>query len=103
MLSDVSVSNARASSTGLAFAAACGAGVLWGTGALVVNVLVREYGFTPENISFWRFVVGAVVLLAVFGWRISWGKLRPLIATVLTAGGRHPARVVAQRSCMRRM
>ena len=51
----------------LALAAACGAGFLWGTGALVVNVLIARHGFTPENISFWRFVVGAVVLLAVFG------------------------------------
>ena len=49
----------------LALAAACGAGFLWGTGALVVNVLIARHGFTPENISFWRFVVGAVVLLAV--------------------------------------
>jgi DME family drug/metabolite transporter len=60
--------------------------VLWGTGALVVNLLVERHGFTPANISFWRFVVGAVVLLAVFGTRISWGRLRPLLGTVLMAG-----------------
>lgn len=74
------------SSAGLALVAACGAGVLWGTGALVVNVLVAKHGFTPETISFWRFVIGAVVLLAVFGRRISWRRLRPLLATVLLAG-----------------
>lgn len=50
----------------LALAAACGAGFLWGTGALVVNVLIERHGFSPENISFWRFVVGATVLLAVY-------------------------------------
>lgn len=73
-------------SAGLAFLAACGAGVLWGTGALVVNVLVSRYGFRPENISFWRFVVGAIVLLAVFGRSIAWARLRPQISTVLLAG-----------------
>lgn len=73
-------------STGLAFAAACGAGVLWGTGALVVNHLVDQHGFTPENISFWRFFVGAVVLVAVFGRQIAWNRLRPLLGTVVLAG-----------------
>jgi drug/metabolite transporter, DME family len=73
-------------STGLAFVAACGAGVLWGTGALVVNLLIEKHGFTPENISFWRFVVGAVVLLAVFGRKLSWDRLRPMLGTVLLAG-----------------
>ncbi|ALT76365.1 DMT family transporter [Paucibacter sp. KCTC 42545] len=81
-----SVSPAQSSSTGLAFLAACGAGVLWGTGALIVNLLVEKHGFTPANISFWRFLVGAVVLLAVFGRQISWGRLRPLLGTVLMAG-----------------
>jgi DME family drug/metabolite transporter len=73
-------------STGLAFVAACGAGVLWGTGALVVNLLVEKHGFTPENISFWRFVIGAIVLLAVFGRQLSWQRLRPMLGTVLLAG-----------------
>ncbi|MCV2352708.1 DMT family transporter [Paucibacter sp. B2R-40] len=74
------------SQAGLALAAACSAGFLWGTGALVVNVLIAKYGFRPENISFWRFVVGAAVLLAVFGRRIDGAKLRPLLPTVLVAG-----------------
>lgn len=86
MITHASVTNPQPSSTGLAFVAACGAGVLWGTGALVVNVLVEQHGFTPENISFWRFVVGAVVLLAVFGRSISWGKLMPMLLTVIMAG-----------------
>jgi DME family drug/metabolite transporter len=74
------------SQAGLALAAACSAGFLWGTGALVVNVLIVKYGFRPENISFWRFVVGAAVLLAVFGRSIDGAKLRPLLPTVLLAG-----------------
>lgn len=60
--------------------------MLWGTGALVVNLLVEKHGFTPENISFWRFVVGAIVLVVVFGRRVSWERLRPLIGTVFMAG-----------------
>lgn len=75
-----------ASPAGLALAAACSAGFLWGTGALVVNVLISRYGFTPQNVSFWRFAVGALVLLAVFGRRLSWRRLRPLAGTVLAAG-----------------
>jgi drug/metabolite transporter, DME family len=86
MVTTTSVSTPESSSTGLAFVAACGAGVLWGTGALVVNLLVEKHGFTPENISFWRFVIGAVVLLAVFGRQLAWDRLRPLLGTVLTAG-----------------
>ncbi|EGI75988.1 DMT family transporter [Hylemonella gracilis] len=76
--------------TRLALAAACGAGFLWGTGALVVQVLIQRHGFTPENISFWRFVVGALVLLAVFGrparWPEFWRTLRPMLGTLLAAG-----------------
>lgn len=75
-----------AAPAGLAFLAACGAGVLWGTGALVVNVLVAQYGIAPASISFWRFVVGAAVLLLVFGRRLSWQRLRPQLPTVLGAG-----------------
>ncbi|EYC49937.1 membrane protein [Hylemonella gracilis str. Niagara R] len=76
--------------THLALAAACGAGFLWGTGALVVQVLIQRHGFTPENISFWRFVVGALVLLSVFGrpaqWPAFWRTLRPMLGTLLAAG-----------------
>ncbi|MEJ6006946.1 DMT family transporter [Paucibacter sp. AS339] len=86
MTTPSAVSTPQPSSTGLAFVAACGAGVLWGTGALIVNLLVEKHGFSPANISFWRFLVGAVVLLAVFGRHISWNRLRPLLGTVLLAG-----------------
>lgn len=79
-------SNQASSQSAIALGAACSAGFFWGTGAVVVNVLIANHGFTPENISFWRFTVGAMVLLAVFGRRISWQQLRPLLATVLAAG-----------------
>ncbi len=70
----------------LALAAACGAGFLWGTGALVVNVLIARHGFSPENISFWRFVVGAVVLLAFYARPAVWPGLRRHAALLLGAG-----------------
>lgn len=76
----------RRTSVRLALGAACGAGFLWGTGALVVNVLIERHGFSPENISFWRFVVGAVVLLAVFGRPRLWVAARAQWAAVLAAG-----------------
>ena len=69
-----------------ALLAACGAGALWGTGALVVNLLIRRHGFSPETISFWRFVVGAVVLLAVFGRPPLWRAVRPSLGLVVAAG-----------------
>jgi len=74
------------SSQTLALLSACGAGVLWGTGALVVNVLIAQHGFTPQSISFWRFSIGAVVLVMVFGRRIVWKKLKPLLLTVFLSG-----------------
>lgn len=79
-------SHLYSSSPKMALTAACGAGVMWGTGALVVNVLVAMHGFTPENVSFWRFVIGSVVLVGIFGRSISWSRLRPLLVTVLLAG-----------------
>ncbi len=69
-----------------ALLAACGAGALWGTGALVVNLLIVRHGFSPETISFWRFVVGAVVLLAVFGRPAVWRAVRPQLGLVLASG-----------------
>ncbi len=78
--------SSSSSSSKLALLAACGAGVLWGTGALVVNVLVVQHGFTPENVSFWRFLIGAIVLVGIFGRRIVWSQLRPIWLTVVVAG-----------------
>jgi len=74
------------SSQKLALLAACGAGVLWGTGALVVNILVAKHGFTPENISFWRFAIGAFILLIVFGRNIVWRRLKPILLEVVLCG-----------------
>ena len=88
---------ARTSDAGaarLALVAACGAGFLWGTGALVVNVLIARHGFTPENISFWRFVVGSVVLLAVFGRPGLWTAVRPQLGLVLACGAAMAAYVL---------
>jgi DME family drug/metabolite transporter len=84
--STASVSVHRAAGPALGLLAACGAGFLWGTGALVVDVLVAHHGFTPAHISFWRFAIGAVVLLVVFGRRIPWARLRGVAGTVLVAG-----------------
>jgi DME family drug/metabolite transporter len=69
-----------------ALLAACAAGALWGTGALVVNLLIVRHGFSPETISFWRFVVGSVVLLAVFGRPALWRAVRPQLGLVLASG-----------------
>ena len=87
----------HSSSPKLALLSACGAGVLWGTGALVVNILVAQYGFTPENVSFWRFLIGALVLVGIFGRRIIWSQLRPILLTVLIAGTAMSG--VCQHSC----
>ena len=76
---------ARDRSTAALFAA-CAAGVLWGTGALVVNLLIVRHGVSPETISFWRFVVGALVLLLVFGRPSLWRAVRPELGGVVAAG-----------------
>jgi DME family drug/metabolite transporter len=86
LISSSTSSDPRAAAAALGLLAACGAGFLWGTGALVVDVLVAQHGFTPAHISFWRFAIGAVVLLAVFGRRIPWARLRAMAGTVGVAG-----------------
>lgn len=68
-------------------AAACGAGFLWGTGALVVNLLVQRHGQSPENISFWRFFVGALALMLLFGRKAAvWRSLAPRAPLLLLCG-----------------
>jgi DME family drug/metabolite transporter len=67
-------------------AAACGAGFLWGTGALVVNLLIARYGLGPESISFWRFVVGSVLLLALFARPAVWPRVRAQAFVLVGAG-----------------
>lgn len=70
----------------VAMAAACFAGFLWGTGALVVDRLIQRHGFQPETISFWRFVIGSVVLLAFYGRPSLWRALKVHGAAVVWAG-----------------
>jgi DME family drug/metabolite transporter len=66
--------------------AACGAAFLWGTGSLVVNLLVARHGYQPQSISFWRFVLGGLALLAVFGRAMPWRRLAREGAPLLGAG-----------------
>ena len=66
--------------------AACGAAFLWGTGSLVVNLLVARHGYHPQSISFWRFVLGSAALLAVFGRAMPWRGLLRDGAPLLGAG-----------------
>jgi drug/metabolite transporter, DME family len=74
-------------STLAGLAAACGAGFLWGTGALVVNLLVQRHGQSPENISFWRFLVGALALVLLFGRTAAvWRRLVPHMRLLLLCG-----------------
>jgi DME family drug/metabolite transporter len=69
-----------------AMAAACGAAFLWGTGALVVNLLIEKFGLSPESISFWRFVVGAVLLIALFARPAVWPRIRGQAVLLIGAG-----------------
>lgn len=84
MAVDAPASAGRAPVAGLL--AACAAGALWGTGAVVVHLLVAQHGFTPASISFWRFAIGALVLLLVFGWRIDWARALALSFPLVLAG-----------------
>jgi drug/metabolite transporter, DME family len=72
--------------TGPRLAAACGAAFLWGTGSLVVNLLVARHGYRPQSISFWRFVLGAASLLLVFGRAMPWRRLLREGAPLVGAG-----------------
>ena len=82
----LALSSSSSDRSNAALLAACGAGALWGTGALVVNLLILRHGFSPETISFWRFVVGSVVLLAVFGRPALWRAVRPQLGLVVASG-----------------
>jgi DME family drug/metabolite transporter len=77
---------AHPASTVPRLAAACAAGFLWGTGSLVVNLLVHRHGYSPRSVSFWRFVLGSLALLAVFGWRMPWRRLLREGAALCAAG-----------------
>lgn len=72
--------------TAQAMAATCGAAFLWGTGALVVNLLIARFGLSPENISFWRFFIGAALLVVLFGRAVPLESLWSRRWAVLGAG-----------------
>ena len=65
----------------------CAAGVLWGTGGLVVTVLHERDGLGAMTASAWRMVLAAVAL-AVFA--VATGRFRAAFATMRT----HPGLVV---------
>jgi DME family drug/metabolite transporter len=65
----------------------CAAGVLWGTGGLVVTVLHERDGFGAMTVSAWRMLLAAVALLAFAGLT---RQLRPA-ADLFRA---HPVRTV---------
>jgi len=85
MSSSVTRSSLRASPLPR-LAAACLAAFLWGTGSLVVNLLVTQHGYMPRSISFWRFVLGSLALLAVFGRAMPWRQLARHGAPLALAG-----------------
>jgi DME family drug/metabolite transporter len=69
-----------------ALGAAAGAGALWGTGALVVSLLIVRFGMAPGAISWWRFAVGAVVLTALFGRTLGLRATRDRLTRSALAG-----------------
>ncbi|MFO1327271.1 MAG: DMT family transporter [Rubrivivax sp.] len=77
---------AIARGTAAAMAAACGAGFLWGTGALVVNLLIARFGLSPESVSFWRFVIGALALLLIFARPAALRRVPPHVGVMAAAG-----------------
>lgn len=67
-------------------AAASGAGALWGTGALVVAVLIERFGMAAPAISFWRFALGSLVLLVLFGRGLVGRATRERLVLAAAAG-----------------
>ncbi len=65
----------------------CSAGVLWGTGGLVVTVLHQREGLSAMTVSAWRMLLGALALIA---FAACVGALRRAAGALRT----HPAQVV---------
>lgn len=59
----------------------CAAGVLWGTGGLVVTVLNERDGIGAMTVSAWRMVVAAVALMA---FAAATGRFKAVVATLRT-------------------
>lgn len=63
----------------------CTAGVLWGTGGVVVTVLHERDGLGPMTVSAWRMALGAVALI---GFALATNRWRLVQTTMRT----HPVR-----------
>lgn len=66
----------------------CAAGVLWGTGGLVVTVLHERHGLGAMTVSAWRMLLAAAALV---GFSLVTGRARAVRATVRD----HPGLAVA--------
>jgi len=70
----------------------CAAGVLWGTGGLVVTVLHERDGVGAMTVSAWRMLLAAVALIAFVLLTRRWGCVRrtlrehPLVAVTVGCG-----------------
>lgn len=70
----------------------CAAGVLWGTGGLVVSVLHERDGFGAMTASAWRMALAAVVLVGFSAVTGRWSRVRqtlrahPLAAVLVGSG-----------------
>lgn len=78
--------SARGGSARLGLVQVCTAGVLWGTGGLVVTELHRRDGLGAMTVSAWRMLLAAVALLAFVALTRQFGS-------VLAAFRTHPGRV----------
>lgn len=66
----------------------CAAGVLWGTGGLVVTLLHEREGYGALTVSAWRMALAAAALV---GFAVATGRSRAALATMRT----HPRLVIA--------
>ncbi len=75
---------------GLGLLQVCAAGVLWGTGGLVVTVLHEREGLGAMTVSAWRMLLGALALIAFAlasrRWRAVVSTMRAHPALAITVG-----------------
>lgn len=69
----------KATGAGLGLVQVCAAGVLWGTGGLVVTVLHERDGMSAMTVSAWRMTIAA---LALIGFAALVGRLGTVTATL---------------------
>lgn len=77
----VTTTTVRRARPGLGLLQVSAAGVLWGTGGLVVTVLHERDGFGAMVASSWRMALAALALVAFAALT---GHLRPVVATLRT-------------------